>query len=59
MKAITMKTITILQSILEILEVYNTTVLVELHHYHKTWQNFLECSIYMLLEGSSIHVTVS
>ena len=58
MKVITMKTITILYSIREILEVFNTTILVKLHHYHKTWQNFLECSIYMLLEGSSIHVTV-
>ena len=36
MKATTMKTIAILKSILEILEDYNTTILVELHHCHKT-----------------------
>ena len=60
MKAITMKTMTILKSFLEILEDYNTTILIS--RITSLLQNLTEFSRMfhcMLLEGSSIHVTWS
>ena len=60
MKAITKKTITILKSFLEILEDYNTTILIS--RITSLLQNLTEFSRMfhrMLLEGSSIHVTWS
>ena len=60
MKAITMKTITILQRILEILEAYYTTTyfsrITLLSQILTEFSRMFHC---MLLEGSSIHVTVS
>ena len=60
MKAITMKTITILKSFLEILEDYNTTILISrITSLLKNLTEFSRMFHFMLLEGSSIHVTWS
>ena len=60
MKAMTMKTITILKSFLEILEDYNTTILISrITSLLKNLTEFSRMFHCMLLEGSSIHVTWS
>ena len=60
MKAITMKTITILQRILEILEAYyTTTYFSRITQLSQILTEFSRMFHGMLSEGSSIHVTVS